>query len=206
MAVAVTACPADTPAVVRHNDQVPVTSLYRIALTRDEETVLTARARSLRGPYRDRLRAQIVLAAAGGSSNAVIAAQVGTHVDTVRKWRRRFAAAGVAGLKDAPRSGRPPVYKASDRAEATALACTLPAETGTPLSTWSSPDLARELAARCQITASASTIRRWLASRWARATTSSAPMGRPPRPGHRPVRGHHRHRAVLPAGGAGDDR
>jgi hypothetical protein len=53
MAVVVTACPADTLAVVRHNDQVPVTSLYRIALTRDEETVLTARARSLRDPYRD---------------------------------------------------------------------------------------------------------------------------------------------------------
>jgi len=141
-----------------------VTSPYRIALTRDEQTVLTARARSLRGPCRDRLRAQIVIAAAGGSSNAAIAAQVGTHVDTVRKWRRRFAAAGLAGLKDAPRSGRPPVFKASDRAEAIALACALPAETGTPLSTWSSPDLARELAARCQITASASTIRRWLAA------------------------------------------
>ena len=32
-----------------------------------------------------------------------------------------------------------------------------------PLSRWSCPDLARELAARCQVTASASTIRRWLA-------------------------------------------
>ena len=32
-----------------------------------------------------------------------------------------------------------------------------------PLSRWSCPDLTRELAARCQVTASASTIRRWLA-------------------------------------------
>jgi transposase len=159
----VTACPDDSPALVRHNDQVPVTSPCRIALTRDEQTVLTVRARSLRGPHRDRLRAEIVLAAAAGSSNAAIAAQVGAHVDTVRKWRRRFAAAGLAGLKDAPRSGRPPVFKASDRAEAIALACALPAETGTPLSAWSSVDLARELAARRQITVSASTIRRWLA-------------------------------------------
>src|SRR6266705_5878906 len=122
------------------------------------------RARSVRGPYRDRLRARIVLAAAAGSNNAAIAAQMGVHVDTVRKWRRRFAAAGLAGLKDAPRSGRPPVFTAADRAEAVALACALPAESGVPLSRWSCPDLARELAARCGIAVSASSIRRWLAA------------------------------------------
>jgi transposase len=141
-----------------------VISPYRIALTAEEESVLMVRARSVRGPYRDRLRAQIVLAAAAGSTNVAIAAQVGAHVDTVRKWRRRFAAARLAGLKDAPRSGRPPVFTAADRAEAVALACALPAESGVPLSRWSCPELARELAARCQIAASASTIGRWLAA------------------------------------------
>ena len=142
----------------------PVISPYQIALTGEEEAVLTARARSVRGPYRDRLRAQIVLAAAAGSTSTAIAAQVGAHVDTVRKWRRRFAATRLAGLKDAPRSGRPPVFTATDRAEAIALACALPAESGVPLSRWSCPELARELAARCQIAASAATIGRWLAA------------------------------------------
>src|SRR5262245_2037712 len=142
----------------------PVISPYRVALTGGEQSVVMARARSARGPFRDRLGAQIVLAAAAGSTNGAIAAQVGVHVDTVRKWRRRFAAGRLAGLKDAPRSGRPPVFTAADRAEATALACALPAESGVPLSRWSGPDLARELAARCQIVASASTIRRWLAA------------------------------------------
>jgi transposase len=123
-----------------------------------------ARVRSARGPYRDRLRARIVLAAAAGSTNVAVAAQVGVHVDTVRKWRRRFAAARLTGLKDAPRSGRPPVFTATDRAEAIALACALPAESGVPLSRWSCPELARELATRCQIAASASTIGRWLAA------------------------------------------
>jgi transposase len=149
---------------VRHNDQVAVISPYRIALTGEQEAVLAARARSVRGPCRDRLRAQIVLAAAAGCTNAAIAAQVGVHVDTVRKWRRRFAAAGLAGLADAPRSGRPPVFTATGRAEAIALACALPAESSVPLSRWSCPELARELATRCQIAASASTIGRWLAS------------------------------------------
>jgi len=149
---------------MRHNDQMPMISPYQIALTGEEEAVLMARARSVRGQHRDRLRAQIVLAAAAGENNATIATRVGVHVDTVRKWRRRFAAARLAGLKDAPRSGRPPVFTATDRAEAVALACALPAESGVPLSKWSCPDLARELAARCQIAASASTIGRWLAA------------------------------------------
>ncbi len=134
-----------------------------IVLSGEEEAVLAARARSVRGGYRDRLRAQIVLAAAAGKTNAAIAAEVGVHVDTVRKWRRRFAAARLPGLKDAPRSGRPPVFTAADRAEVIALACALPAESGVPLSKWSCPELARELAARCQVAVSASTIRRWLA-------------------------------------------
>ena len=126
--------------------------------------MLAARARSARGPYRDRLRAAIVLAAAVGQANAVIAAELGICADTVRKWRRRFAEGRLPGLADAPRSGRPPAFTATDRAEAVALACALPAESGVPLSKWSGPDLARELAARRGIAASASTVRRWLAS------------------------------------------
>ena len=122
-----------------------------------------ARARSARGPYRDRVRAAIVLAAAAGQGNTAIAAELGVCTDTVRKWRRRFAASRLPGLKDAPRSGRPPVFTAADRAEVIALACALPAESGVPLSKWSGPDLARELSGRRQITVSASTVRRWLA-------------------------------------------
>ena len=125
--------------------------------------MLAARARSVRGPYRDRLRATIVLAAAAGQASAAIARELGICTDTVRKWRRRFAEGRLAGLADAPRSGRPPAFTAADRAEVIALACALPAESGVPLSRWSGPDLARELAARCGIAVSASTIRRWLA-------------------------------------------
>jgi transposase len=138
-------------------------SPYQIVLSAGEQAALAARARSLRGPYRDRLRAQIVLAAAAGQANAAIARELGVCTDTARKWRRRFAEGRLAGLKDAPRSGRPPSFTAADRAEVIALACALPAESGVPLSRWSSPDLARELAARRGIAVSASTIGRWLA-------------------------------------------
>ena len=42
----------------------PLSSPYQIVLSGDEQAVLAARAQSVRGPYRDRLRAAIVLAAA----------------------------------------------------------------------------------------------------------------------------------------------
>ena len=42
----------------------PMPSPYQIVLSGEEQAVLTARAQSVRGPYRDRLRAAIVLAAA----------------------------------------------------------------------------------------------------------------------------------------------
>jgi len=138
-------------------------SPYQIVLSAGEQAALAARARSVHGPYRDRLRAQIVLAAAAGQASAAIARELGVCTDTARKWRRRFAEGRLAGLKDAPRSGRPPSFTAADRAEVIALACALPAESGVPLSRWSSPDLARELAARRRLAVSASTIGRWLA-------------------------------------------
>jgi transposase len=56
------------------------------------------------------LRAKIVLAAARCDDNAQIARDLGTSVDTVRNWRGRFRRLGMPGLRDRPRSGRPPVY------------------------------------------------------------------------------------------------
>jgi transposase len=42
-----------------------------------------------------------------GVANARIAAEVGTTKTSVWKWRKRYAEAGLGGLDDAPRSGRP---------------------------------------------------------------------------------------------------
>jgi transposase len=140
----------------------PVTSPFVVTLTDPERRYLSRRARSTRTPHRDRIRARIVLAAADGATNAAIARQVGVDVDTVRKWRKRFARDRMAGLRDAPRPGRPRRLPDAVRAEAVALACQLPATTGTPLSRWSSPELARELATRCHVAISTSTVRRWL--------------------------------------------
>ena len=59
-------------------------------------------------PARLVLRAQVVLAAAEGKTNDVIAEELGTDQGLVGRWRWRFADHGLAGIsKDAPRGGRP---------------------------------------------------------------------------------------------------
>ncbi|MGV4926401.1 helix-turn-helix domain-containing protein [Streptomyces sp. BHT-5-2] len=86
-----------------------------------------------------------MLRAARGHSNNRIATATGFHLDTVRRWRNRFAEHGLGGLSDRSHAARPPVFTALQRAEAKALACRLPAETGLPVSRWSCPELAAEL-------------------------------------------------------------
>jgi transposase len=142
----------------------PMSSPYVIVLSAAEDRVLAARIASGRTEYRDRLRAQIVVEAAHGASNAVIAESLNVCVDTARTWRRRFAAERLKGLTDRPRSGRPRVHGPGVRAQVVAMACALPAEAGVPLSRWSCPEIARELAAHCQVAVSASSVRRWLAA------------------------------------------
>jgi len=126
--------------------------------------VLTRRARGRKTPYRDKVRAQIVLLAARRWSNAAIAVEVGVGVDTVRTWRGRFAVQGLAGLVDRARSGRPARFSPVQVAQVKALACQVPARVGVPLSRWSCPELAREAITQGVAEAiSASTVRRWLA-------------------------------------------
>ncbi len=116
-----------------------------VVLSAGERTVLNKRVRGAKTAYRDRLRAQIVLAAARGRDNARIAADLRVTVDTVRKWRGRFAGRGLAGLADLPRSGRPRRISELTRAAVVALACQLPAATGVPLSRWTGPELLAEI-------------------------------------------------------------
>ncbi len=143
----------------------PVSSPFVIVLTTTEETELLTRARSGRSEHRDRVRARIVLAAAAGASNAAIATGLGLCVDTARRWRRQFATDRMEGLADRPRTGRPRRFTSVQVAALTALACTLPAETGIPLSRWSSTELADEAVTRGVVgSISASTVRRWLGS------------------------------------------
>ena len=123
----------------------PLPRAVPVTLTAAERKTLKKRARGAKTAHRDRVRAQIVLAAARGRDNARIAADLRITVDTVRKWRGRFAGRGLAGLTDLPRSGRPRRISELTRATVAALACQLPAAAGVPLSRWTGPELLAEV-------------------------------------------------------------
>ena len=77
------------------------------------------RRAGLPGRWR-RDRARIILARAGGMSNAGVAQALGVAVKSVSKWRRQFAAERRAGLEDAAPVGRPKaelVLAEAERAE-----------------------------------------------------------------------------------------
>jgi transposase len=93
---------------------------------------------------RDLERARIVLLAAEGLPAAEIADRVGCSRPTVTLWRNRYAAEGLGGLGDAPRSGAPPklTQARTDEILATTLAPP-PQELG--IAHWSSRLLAKHL-------------------------------------------------------------
>lgn len=126
----------------------PLPAAVPVTPTAAERKTLKQRVRGAKTCWRDRLRAQVVLLAARRWANAAIARRLGVSEDTARKWRGRFAAWGLEGLKDLPRSGRPRRISAAERAAVIALACQLPAATGVPLSRWTGPELVTELAAQ----------------------------------------------------------
>src|SRR5487761_1487522 len=66
-------------------------------------------------------RARIILACLQGKENQQVAREVGASIPTVGKWRRRFAQRGLEGLRDGPRSGKPPTYDAAFRNRVLAL-------------------------------------------------------------------------------------
>ena len=79
-------------------------------LTSVEQDKLETRARKYTSPYRDVIRAKIVLLAAQGLSNDVIATRLDTPRQIVSKWRKRFALARLPGLEEQPRGGRPALF------------------------------------------------------------------------------------------------
>jgi transposase len=80
-----------------------------IALDGQTKGELEHLARAPSTPQARALRARIVLAAAQGLSNQRIAAKFHVSVNTVGKWRTRFAVFGLNGVKDDQR-GRPRKY------------------------------------------------------------------------------------------------
>jgi len=79
-----------------------------LAVTDEERRELLKFAGLRSVPQSVALRARIVLGAADGVGNKVLARQLATSLPTVLLWRGRYQAEGLLGiLEDRPRSGRP---------------------------------------------------------------------------------------------------
>ena len=107
---------------------------------------LQRRARARGAPAREVERARIVLLAAGGVPGKQIAGIVGCAEPTVVTWRRRYAEAGLAGLADLPRPGKPSPLPDALRDRVLELTLTAP-PTQYGATHWSSRLLATALAA-----------------------------------------------------------
>ena len=76
---------------------------------------LTLKSWAAAGSTEQRLafRARVILGLAEGLSAAEVAERCDTRLATISKWRGRFSKAGLQGLADAPRSGKPASYDES---------------------------------------------------------------------------------------------
>jgi transposase len=138
-------------------------SPYQITLRASQRRLLKALTRQGTAEHRQVTRARIVLLASAGWANRAIARKLGLAPNTVGKWRKRFFAEGVDGLRDRKRPGRPRRFPAAVVAACKAIACELPATRGVPLGRWSLAELRTEVLATGLVDdVSTTTLWRWL--------------------------------------------
>jgi len=119
----------------------------RIQVSDEDRLELERIVRAASSEVRMVERARIVLAAAQGMTGKEIATLVGCSLPTVVKWRGRYAADGIEGLCDAPRSGAPLTHGPETRALLIAKACTRPSVTdeGQRRERWTYEELGQEV-------------------------------------------------------------
>src|SRR5271169_1154997 len=97
-----------------------------ISATTEQHEELLLMKRSLRIEKRYSQRADIILLSIEGKMLDGIIEATGMSRPVVNKWRQRFRARGMDGLKDAPRSGKPSVITAKQKATVIQKACEKP--------------------------------------------------------------------------------
>jgi transposase len=105
-------------------------------LTAEELAAIRRLAASRTAPARAVERARIIWLAHRGRPTPAIARELRLCGPTVRLWIHRFNAAGLAGLRDRPRRGRPPTYATERVGRVVALALSDPDALDLPFGCW----------------------------------------------------------------------
>lgn len=97
-----------------------------IVASSEEIQELQTMNRSLKMEKRYSQRALVILLSLEGKSLDEIIKESGISRPNVNKWRQRFRQQGIAGLRDAPRSGKPATITAEQKAMVIQKACEKP--------------------------------------------------------------------------------
>ena len=130
-------------------------AVRQLAASRRAPAAVVQRARVIRALLDAPPSARLSAGAAGRRAGF-------TRADAGPRWVRRFNAAGLAGLHDARRAGRPPTHAPAVRDALIALAVQKPAGLGEPFALWTLERLQRAFATRHGVHLSDSTIWTWL--------------------------------------------
>jgi len=114
-------------------------------LTADEEAELRRRAAARTLPARVVERAKMIVLLHEGERVPAVAERLGVGADVVRGWLKRFNAAGLDGLKDRPRPGRPATYTPEQVGAVVEASLTSPEALGLPFASWTLDRLAAYL-------------------------------------------------------------
>lgn len=114
-----------------------------INCTADDKRELERLSKSRTDESRMVERAKIVLGCLAGRRNDEIASELGIQAATAGLWRKRFAAEGLAGLRDRARPGKPPVYPAQELRQRILKQLEAPPPAG--LASWDGGTLAKAL-------------------------------------------------------------
>jgi transposase len=105
-------------------------------MNEEEATAIKQLAHSRTEPAGLVQRAQIILLSKQGKRVMEVGEQLHLCDRTVRRWIYRFNEAGVEGLGDQSRAGRPPTYSEEQRSEVVAASLTDPQSLGLPFGSW----------------------------------------------------------------------
>jgi transposase len=105
-------------------------------MTSEEVATIKRLAHSRAEPARLVERARMVWLAQQGQRGPAIAQELRVSPGTVRHWLKRFNAAGLEGLRDALRPGRPATYTPQEVGAVLAAALTDPQTLGLPFGCW----------------------------------------------------------------------